>query len=214
MLTLILLCLISTSYSANNFLPNPSFEEGSGTTITGWSIYGGQCELTTATAHTGKQSVHCKDTKTDSATGIITYTSNLIPGIYYNISVYIKMSNVQNGYLLMFAESMNYIYGVYLNSNSNEVCKTGTCNDKWYQFTAPSEMSFQQQRYTIQVNLRPDKGIGEYWIDDFTLIPVEKDVLVAIDPITWRQEAYEDPFEIRVGLNTIRTTLKTAPIWT
>ncbi|BFU21071.1 carbohydrate binding domain containing protein [Entamoeba histolytica HM-1:IMSS-B] len=195
---------------AKDYIVNGGFEEGSSTSITGWSIYGGSnsCVLDSTTYNLGSKSLHCTDLSSKDFVSVFQYRSDLVHGIKYKLTAYIKVKNVQNGALMVFAESADYWDGVYLYSNSISQCKTGTCTDKWYKLTGNSVMTFGKQRFIISARLQGAAATGEFWIDDISLEPIEQNVLISVDCITWRQEAYIEPFEIRVGLDVNDTAFQ------
>jgi len=194
----IVLCLllIGQSVCAKNYLNNPGFEEG----MKGWVDEGKDCEIVTDNVHSGTKALHCKDTGSGRA-GVYQIPVPVVQGLRYRVSGFFKVKDVTGGSLMLCAESSNYIYGVYGYSSSIAECKSGTCTDQWYKISVNSEMFFgNASRYVYLACLHNGNALGEFWIDDLSIEPVETDILGYIETTAWKQEVYRDPIEIYVNL--------------
>ena len=134
---LFLFILILNSIAIPNYILNPSFEEGIANNPKlpkDWYLAGGNCQRTKETSHSGEYSLHCSVYPGLSLSGPVQWTENLIFGLKYNVSAWIKLKNVRNNVLMIPCEGAGYSCGVYPTSNNIEECKDGNsaCSGKLY----------------------------------------------------------------------------------
>ena len=197
---LILLFLLQATFSFDlkNHAKNPSFEtqkSGQGENVpSGWEYK--NCERVSTDSFAGKYSIHCKGKDSH----IIQWISTIDPGMRYNLTCRFKLKGLaENGYFKITAGSSNWKAGLYPTSQNIKQCKSGTCNDKWYYLTSgASQMNFHSSQYTLSAGIDGSET-GEYWIDDIRLEPIVENYLYGVDVVSWRQEVYEDPVEVRVA---------------
>ncbi len=197
--------------SAKNFVNNPSFETVSNAWPSSWSYEKKRCEAVTDVYRTGKYSMHCKSSTAGDTAGFYQINKNIFFGVKYKMTAYIRVKDISEGaYVIFFAESSNYIYGIYSYTNKIDVCKTGTCNDKWYVMQGTSEMNFGKAgHYVIGFDLRPsNKATGEFWVDDVSLEMIETDILKSVLVKTYKSEVYKSEVEILVDLAIINSVFE------
>ena len=190
--------LFITISNGKNYCPNGDFEQN--TMFATDNLRG--CKRTNETSHSGSYSIYCKDDDPNQQISYYQISYNFIPGLRYNLSAWIKMKGVTNGgnVVLHTQATGNYQTGVWdVSSSQHKECQDGTCDDKWYFISKTSTHNFHQKSYSISYNLQPQQATGEFWIDDLSVEPVIENYLYSVDVISWRQEVFEDPVEVRIA---------------
>ena len=202
----ILIIISNLSFISNkNFVNNPSFETPGGmVNAEGWSADNWGCWATNTTARTGKRSMH----GSKPGDNFWQIRNDFFYGIKYRFTLWIKVKDVSKARLKCVVESSDYKSGIYVYHDSIAACKGGTCIDQWYKLSSDSEMNFKPaSHYVISISMKGEGAnpTGEFWVDDITVEPIEYNILIGIEVITWKQEIFEDQIDVIVGLDIINS---------
>ncbi len=167
----ILTVFMSTATAVqDNLLPNPGFE----TDLNSWSLVPGTAVYTvdSATKHSGSYSVKGVETSPGNIGRLYQdVTSIAAPGVQYQISGWIKTSNVTGAVVI----GLDYISSYYtpVDGYVSEIGQvTGTTDWTYYEspvFTLPSMPTDAQSLYFL---FDFNAGEGTAWFDDVALIAV------------------------------------------
>lgn len=122
LLALFAACNSSPTPAAGNLAPNPSFEMGENSVVSGWE--GNHQPWSKDIAHSGKHSVCIRDLPADTSTDWI--TSEFIPvtpGTTYTFSAYAKGDFDREAYILVFPIDAD---GKYMEGSSAEMSFNNT----------------------------------------------------------------------------------------
>lgn len=188
-------------FAFENGVTNPSFEQG----LSGWARDTYACNIDSNEHHSGSNSLYCKvDSNNKASVYQFVDKSKLSFGLYYKFSAWIKMKKCTGRVLVSF-ESADYMSTIYLYNTANNSCSSNDCGDKWYYISTKSLMIMKEGSYSIGIGLR-DNGVGEFWLDDLSLTPIEDtNYLVTADINSYRQEVFDEKKKVIVSLSILKT---------